>query len=400
MAKRLAIPSKELELKLVGKIASQLIARIQSFDTNTDVPTTDVDELGNRRHVGQSQGIPDTRVSFSALDVGINLFSVLTGTDPDSYPAGGVDISELTEVDAILYVKSATIEDYVKTAHARRLQVSDFTFNYSLGGDSTEEYNLIGSEKRWFSNDVVVDKFTSGGTTFVLNDTAIQLKNGRWLLSVIQDGVYLEEVSAPATLSGTYSFNNGTDTITTVDTEGSQTIVVYQAAPAGTNWNDISDTEVPASIRGKDVNTVIAANNIPRVQSVTINGTMNVQPVSEMGSREIVGYQRQVPSVNGTLSVLDTDLELIDIFLNGSINSGEAEFQIGQGCTISGVELDIQLIDPCDTEAPYTVMKTVHVPDVVIVGESFSSSVNNNATQTFNWRSIDSQCIVYSGARS
>ena len=397
MAKRLAIPSKEVELKIVGPINSFVASRVQRVQLNDEVPSNYIDELGNPLHAGQSNSIPNVSLSFSAMDVGIRIFSVLTGTNPAAYPGAGVDISELTEVDAIIYVKDATVADYVKSAHARRLQVRDFTFSYSVDADSTEDYNLEGSEKRWFKNDVVVDKATTGTTSFTLSDTPIVLNNGRKLLSVILDGEYLEEVSlGPAT--GQYSVS-GT-TLTTFDTRTAQVIAVYHASPAGTNWTDVNDTTQSAAIQGKDVAIEISANNIPRVQSVTINGSLNPQEVREMGNRDTVGYQRQVPTVEGTISVLDTDTELIDLLLNGSINSGATEFQIGLGCVVSGVDLEIILRDPCDATVPYAVRKTVYVPDISIVGESWQANVNNNATTNYNWRSINSQCLVYSGAKA
>ena len=396
MAKRLAIPSKEVQLKIVGPTDSFMASRVQNVSLNSDVPSNYIDELGNPLHAGESKNIPTITLTFSAMDVGVKIISVLTGNDYTAYPAQGVDITDLTQVDAIIYVKSDTLSDYVKSAHAKRLQVRDFTYNYSVDGDSTEDYSLVGSEKRWFKNDVVVDKFTTGTTSFSLGDTPIQLKNGNYCLSVILDGEYLTEVaSAPST--GEYSVS-GT-TVTTGDTRTAQVLAVYHANPGGTNWSNISDSQAgPAAVAGKDVAVTIIAESIPRVQSITINGNLNPQEVREMGSRNLVGYQRQVPTVEGTLTVLDTDTELLDLLLNGSISSGDTEFEIGIGCVSSGVPLKIELRDPCDTTEPYDVKKTIYIPDITIVGDSWTSNVNNNATQTFNWRSVDAQCIIYSGA--
>ena len=128
---RLAIPSKEVQLKIVGPTDSFVASRVQNVTMNTNVPSNYIDELGNPLHAGQSNNIPNVSITFSAMDVSVKIFSVLTGTDASAYPGAGVDISELTEVDAIIYVKSATVSDYVKCAHARKLQVQDFTYSYS-----------------------------------------------------------------------------------------------------------------------------------------------------------------------------------------------------------------------------------------------------------------------------
>jgi hypothetical protein len=394
MAKRLAIPSKELALKIVGEWGSYLASRVQRINLNTDIPTTNIDEHGNSQHAGVITDIPNITLTFNAFDVGIRMFSVLTGTDPDTYPGAGVDISNLQEIDAVLLVKDPDVSDYVKSGHARRLQIRDFSFNYTVDGESTEEYTAIGSEKRWFSRDVVVDKFTTGTTSFTLSETPIQLKNGNYALSVILDGDYLEEVAA-APSTGEYSVS-GT-TLTTGDSRTAQVIAVYQANPAGNNWSDVSDSVQEVAIRGKDVKILISANEIQRVQSVTINGNMNPQPVREMGNDFIVGYQRQVPTIDGTITVLDTDTELIDLLTTGSIASGDTEFLIGTECPSGSVSLEVKLYDPCDDAV---VVKTVYVPEFVVVGDAFTSNVNDNAQQTFNFQSNTAQVIVYSGARA
>jgi len=394
MAKRLAIPSEEVKLTVVGPYDSFAATRVQRLNINTDIPSTDIYELGNNTLAGTAKDTPNITLTFSAFDVGIKIFSVLTGNNPLAYPALGVDISDLGEADAIIYIKDATVSDYVKSAHAKRLQIRDFSYSYSVDGESTEDYTMVGSEKRWFKKDVVVDRFSTGTTSFTLTQTPIQLKNGNYGLSVILDGGYLDEVTgAPA--AGEYRIV-GT-TLTTGDTRTAQVLVVYQADPVGNNWTYVGDPLMPAAVRGRDINIEISAENIKRVQSVTINGNLNVQPVREIGSRTIIGYQRQVPTVDGTITVLDTDTELIDLLVTGSINSGDTEFEIGLGCTTSGIPLRVKILDPCDSTVPYTVLKTVYIPQITIVGDSFASTVNQNATQTFNFKSVTAECLVFSG---
>ena len=396
MAKRLAIPSKEVALRIVGPVDSFFASRIQRLNIANDVPTTVNDELGNPNHAGVTTDIPNVTLTFSAFDVSIKIFSVLTGTDPTSYPGAGVDIGNLGEIDAIVYIKDSEVSDYVKSAHAKRLQIRDFTFSYNVTGESTEDYTAIGSEKRFFKNDVIVDKFDTGTTSFNLSQDPIQLKNGDYLLSVILDGEYLEEVaSGPGT--GEYSVS-GT-TLTTGDSRSSQVIAVYHANPgSGNYWSDISDSTIPVAIRGKNVKLVIEANDIPRVQTITINGSLNPQPVNEMGNTNVVGYQSQTPTVEGTITVLDTDTELIDLLTNGSINSGDTEFQVAGGCSVSGITLDVKLYDPCDSVPFTTVLKTVRIPSLRIVGDSYTANVNENVQQVFNFQSETGECVVYSGA--
>lgn len=394
MAKRLAIPSKELQLFILGARDFAKASRVQRLSINTDIPVDTKDELGNNLHVGDVKDTPNITLTFQAYDVGIKIFSALAGKDATSYPGAGVDISVLGEIDAVAFVKDPDVSDYVKSLHARRLQIRDFTYSYSVDGDATEEYTAIGSEKRWLKYDVVVDKFTTGTTSFTLTQTPIQLRNGRYALSVILDGEYLEEVSAaPAT--GEYRIV-GT-TLTTGDSMVTQALVAYHANPAGNNWAYAQDASMPAAIKGKDVVISLAAGGIKRVQSVTINGNLNTTPVKELGNRVIVGYQRQVPTVEGTITVLDTDTELVSLLTYGIVSSG-VEWQPGEGCVASGISLTIELQEPCDVDVPFTILKTVHVPSITITGDSYTVNVNENASQVFNWKSSDAQCVVYSGS--
>jgi hypothetical protein len=394
MAKGLAVPSKEAQLVIVGPKNSFKATRVQRTNLNADIPSTNIDQIGSSTHAGVTNDVPNISFSFSAFDTGIKIFSVLTGTDPTAYPAGGVDILSLSEIDAIIYTKDPAAMKYLKAEHGHRLQVRDFTFSYTVDGDATEDYTAIGSERRFLGNDVVVDRYITGTTSFTLTRTPKQLKNGYYGLSVILDGAYLTETaSAPTT--GQYRIV-GT-TLTTYDTRTSQLLAVYHATDKTATWVDVADTTMPASVRGKNIPIKINAISIPRVQSVSITGNLNVQPVREMGNLAIVGYQKQVPDVTGTLTVLDTDTELVNVLMNGTLTtSGTAEWQPGEGCTTSGFPLDVLIYDPC---SPLTILKTVTIPQVIITSDAYSVNVNGNAGLTFNFKSNTAQCIVYQGAK-
>lgn len=395
---RLAVPSSDVALRIVGKRDTAFIPRVQRFSLQKNIPVNDVDELGNPHHAGIVKDPADVTLNFSVFDTGVKLFSAMVGVDANNYPTTGAEAKDISEIDAIIYIKDEDNADYVKSIHAQRLQVRDFTYTFSVDGESEESYTAVGSQKRVFSTDVVVDKFTSGTNSFTLSETALQLKNGKWLLSVILDGKYLSETTGTPG-SGEYSFDSSTNTITTGDNMVNQLLAVYQANPAGNNWSDISDTTMPAAIKGGDVEIEIAANGIARVQSVTINGKLNVKPVREMGSRAVIGYQRQVPSVDGRIRVLDTDNELIKLLATGSTSTTDTEFSLGEGCSSTALSLEIKLKDPCDTTASGTVLKTYYLPSIEIVGDTHTYNVNDNGVVEFNWRSTDASVIIYSGAR-
>ncbi len=394
MARRIAIPSKRLALKIVGPRDSFLASRIQRAEVSSNTPSTDIDELGNPLHAGTVEDIPSVSLPFSAFDTGIKIFSTLTGTDPSAYPGAGVDIGQLGEVDAVIYIRDDDVATYAKSVHARKLQIQDFTFSYSVDGEGTEDYTATGTERRYFKYNVVVEKFTSGTTSFTLDTAPVVLKNGDYGLSVILDGEYLDEVAVAPAAVGEYRIV-GT-TLTTFDTRTAQVLAIYHTAAPGDTWTDISDSTVPAAIQGKDIEVEISANLIPRVQSVTINGNLNVTEVREMGNDKLVGYQSQVPTVEGTLTVLDTDEELVDLLTYGSIGSGNTEFALNEYEDTAELPLEIQLTNPASGSQ---ILKTVYIPLMKVVGDSYTANVNDNAVQVFNWRSTTGACVIYSGAR-
>jgi hypothetical protein len=108
MARRIAIPSKAAQLKIVGPRDALVIPRVQRLSLTADRPSTDIDELGNRLHAGTVEDVPAITVTFQAMDVSVKLFSILTGNDYSAYPASGVSITELGEVDAIVQIKRDT----------------------------------------------------------------------------------------------------------------------------------------------------------------------------------------------------------------------------------------------------------------------------------------------------
>jgi hypothetical protein len=95
---------------------------------------------------------------------------------------------------------------------------------------------------------------------------------------------------------------------------------------------------------------------------------------------------------------LDTDTELIDLFSTGSLASGDTEWKASE-YTAANISLDLALQDPADKVEPFTILKTVYVPAVVITSDGYTSNVNANAQQTFDFKSEDGDIIIYSGSR-
>ena len=350
--------------------------------------------------MGYAKDIPDVTLTFTSQNVGVELVAALTGYDSTTWPGAGVNVaSALGAIDAIVYIKDPAASQYIYAAHARNLQIRDFTYTFAYNGEATEDYTAIGSERRFFTNSVTVETLTAGSTAVTaLSGTPIILKNGNYLLTVKVANVYLLPTTSVSPAVGYYYYNSGTKVITinTADkaTASDKVIVVYQSTPVGTTWADVADTLEPVSIRGKDITISIAANNIPRVQTARINGTLNVTAVKEMGNRNNVGYQKQVPDITGDLSVLTTDTDLLSILQYGVAGS-TTEFTPGEVCPSGTVSLQIKLFDPCQTEQG-TLLKSVYLDKIDVTSDNYDVRVGNNQflTQTFNFRSTTGSCVV------
>lgn len=393
---RIAVPFSEIKLCLVGAKDSFFASRVQRLDIPTTVPTTVIDELGNNEHAGTITDIPEVTATVNLMDVSHRFFSYLTGTNPAAFPASGVCISAIDDVDLVGYVKDAAVSDYIKSLVVRKARVTGLTFSYGIGSEATEEYTFSATNKSWFKNDVIIDRFTAGPGPYALSQTPIIRKNGDRLISVIRDGTWLDEVVAPAG-AGEYSYAVNTITLGDGNLAGGEVCqAVYHANPAGSSWTYIDDVTCPPAIRGKDIPVRLGVNSIYRVQSVVIRATFPSEKVVEMGNDEVVGYITQVPRVTGDISVLDTDTELLRLLATGIPNPVDTEFSATE--FVDTLSLEIRLLNPDDITNT-AILKTVYIPRIAITSEGHTSAVGGNVTQTYGFESYTAELCVFSGAR-
>ena len=386
MSKRVAVPYKDTKLRIVGSSGNFMAHRVQRLDIPANIPTTTINELGNPQHVCVMADAPEITATFQAFDVSHKIFSYMTGTDPDAFPSAGVDVSNLGYCDLIMYVKEADVNEHLKCVHARYMRVTDFTYTYSVDAESTEEYTLGGSEKRYFANDVVVDSGSLAGGQMTLTYTPNELKNGNKLISMIVDGVWLKEGD---------DYSVATETVTVSGATTEYALAVYHTQSGVMTWDDISDAVSPCAIRGKNIPIEIGTNNMYRVQSVTIRGTFPNTKIMEMGNIVPVGYITDPPDITGDITVMDTDNEIVSLLTTGTINDadGYGEFGVSE-YEERTLQLDIIIKNPADNT---TVLKTVRIPKMRITSDGTTSNVGGQLTATFGFASADAQCIVFSG---
>ena len=394
MTKRIAVPYKDVKLRIVGPKADFYAHRVQRLDFPTTLPNTTINELGNDQHAGVITDIPEVTATFQAFDVSHRIYSVLVGEDYGSYPVAGVDVSNLGYVDLIGYIRQADVAEMLKCIHVKYMRITDFTYTYTVDGESTEEYSCAGSEKRYFANDVVVDSGTLVGGVATLSLIPAQLKNDDYLLSFIVDGDWKDEaVSVGVQEDDEYVVDGLTATLSGGTTE--TWLAVYHTASGTLAFDRISDGTVPAAIRGKNIPVTIGVESMYRVQSVTLRGTFPNTKVMEMGNISVVGYIVDPPDISGDITVLDTDNEIVALLTTGlKAGDGTGEYGVNEYEERTLV-LVVQLRDPADNT---TVQKTIRIPAMRITSDGTTSNVGGQLTQTFSFMSNNAQCIVYSGA--
>jgi hypothetical protein len=332
----------------------------------------------------------------------------MTGQDPTSFGTGvwnsdtgkgegGVDVKNLAHVDMIGYVRDADVAQNLKCVHAKYMMVTDFTFTYSVDAESTEEYTVAGSEKRYFKNDVYVQSGTlNGSAQATLTYTPKALKSGDKLISCIVDGSWLTETT-DYTVAG--------QVLTAAGHASDPYMAIYQLSGNVMAWTYISDATQPTAIRGKNVEIDIEAASASwekqyRVQSVTIRGTFANTKILEMGNTSVVGYVVEPADVTGDINVLATDTEIVALlatgYKEGGLSGTETEYLVSEYET-QELSLKVVIKDPSDNT---TVKKTVLIPTLRITSDGTTTNVGAQLTQTFAFSSSDGQCIVYSGAIS
>lgn len=389
MTKRVAVPYKEVKMRIVGPAGDFMAHRIQRFEVPSNIPTTTINEVGNSNHAGVITDIPEITATFQAFDVSTKIFAYLTGTDPASYPGAGVDIANLGYVDLIGYVKDADVAEHLKCIHARYMRITDFTYTYSVDGESTEEYSCAGSQKRYLKYDAYVDQGTLASGELTLSYSPKQLKNNDYLLSCIVDGVWQTEGTDYSVAGTTVTVSGGGDT--------EYCIAVYHTQSGVMAWTDIGDATVPAAIRGKNVPVFIESERQYRVQSVTIRGTFPSTKINEMGTTTVIGYITDPCDITGDITVLDTDNEIVALLATGSKDGDSyGEYGVDEFETFTP-DLEVRLLDPADNS---TVLKTVYIPELRVTSDGTSVSVGGQLGYTFGFTSRTAECIVYSGAKA
>ncbi len=390
MVKRTRVHSRDIQPQIATPKGIFAAARVQRFDLPMTINTTDIDELGRTLHVGTTSDIPDVTVTFEAFDVSHNTYSYLTGYTPATFPASGVSITELKNVDVIGQIKQANGSSIVNAIYVKRGIITALDATFGVRDNTTVSYTVSSNSKKELRNPVFYDSVTlaSGNGILALSHTPDYLtRTSGYLLDVYRTGT---DGSTNFLNDTDYSVSGTTVTFTTSGViTGDVVWATYTSGSTGT-FQALNNVDA-AAVQGKYVPLAISVSNIQRVQSATIRAAFQSEQILEMGGLgKPVGYELGVPSVTGDLTVLKTDNDLLALLEGVSTSTIENDMEYA----LTTLPLKIQLKDPRN---PSNTLLTYYVPSITITAEGDSSNVNASMEETFSWKSTTGDLFVASG---
>jgi len=392
LARRARIHSRDIQPLIAAPKGLFAAARVQRLDFPLTINTTNIDELGNRLHVGTTSDIPQVTVTLEAFDVSHNTFAYLTGYTPGTFPVSGASITELKNIDVIGSIRENCGDTVASAIYVKRGIVTAMAASFGVQANSTVTYTVNSNSKKAFRQPVYYDSFTASGTqsTFSLSQTPTYLT--RTSGYVIDAYVTAGSCTTNYLTEGTdFTVNGTTVTLSGITVATGDSFWFTYTNPASSTFQAL-DTAAPAAIQGKYVPVSISVNSIPRVQSATINASFGSEQILEMGGLgKPVGYEINVPDVTGDISVLKTDNDLLAILEGVSNTTVENDIEYA----LTSLPLKVQLKDPSN---PARVVLTYYVPSITVTAQGDASTVNTSIAETFSWKSTTGELFVASGA--
>jgi hypothetical protein len=392
MARRARIHSRDLQPRIATPKGLFSAPRVQRFDWPMDLPTTPIDELGRKLHVGTSTETPQVTVTVEAFDVTHAYEAYLTGYTPGTFPVSGASVADLKNADVIGAIRDQSTQLVVNTLYVKRATVTGIDYSFGVRDNSTATYTFSSNSKKELRQPVTYQIFTgvASGLGGTLSGTPSYLtRTSGYILDAYRTGAdgstsYLDE-GTDFTVTGTAISFIGTNI------GSNDTVWVTFSSPASQSFEPY-DNHSPAAVQGKYVPVAISVNNIPRVQSATIRVAFATEEILEMGALgKPVGYEVGVPDVTGEITVLKTDNDLLNILEGTALTTVENDLEFAK----TTLSMKIEMKNPAN---PGQVLKTYYIPSFTVTNESDTNQVNQSVNETFSWQSTTGELIILSGS--
>jgi len=413
MGSRVSINFKETAINAINGLGKTRLGRVQRAEIGANLPTTPVQELGSDQIAGRIFDLPEVTVTVSSMDVGVRTKFALAGVDWTAVPSGSsVEAQDIDYVCLEQPFKAARDSDeIVGTLFVPGAKLERFSLNYSVGGDSTEEFSFNATNRYFLKYDVAVASGTvdeTGLFTFT-SPVARVLKNGSYVLSAFASGLgYLPREAITSSTSTSVTFDTETvadDTPVTVMYHAdlsNQWDYTYEFPHVAYGATPLPDQPVGVRGWGVEIWLVDTASGVEdrvyRVQTCTVQGQFPNTRINELGSEEVVGYMDSIPEITGTLELLLHDFKIQkQLSANDVDGDNWTPNDLGDS-TNWGLEIrvfrrgvDRNVVGP---------EETIWIPKLDITQEQNNTQVGQDARVTYNFASRSNKIYFYKGEKS
>lgn len=312
---------------------------------------------------------------------------------------------ELAKADMYIPVIPSGSTEIERTCYLENVYITRIDLNYSTDGVATENYSAETDSKRWLFNNarhVIVEQFraTNNQTTYTLAYTPAKLANGKYYLKIVKNGQEIDATVDPATKTVTFS---------PALTLGDQVKIRYCSNQGGLFHsqadNMVPDSyEHPGGVRRAYVEVYLTEGGVDkklaRVQSARITANLTRQTLYELGKLKPYDRPLNLPvEITASLEFTDSDLEALARLAGKSydpetgVDPSVVELNVRDLLKDRGLLIEIYRLDdekrsklPANHPWQYP-LKKIRIPYLIPTSENWEVRVENNATQSFEFRS-------------
>lgn len=387
-----------ISIKPDPNASPQYSLTVDAYDaTNNPNPTPPAVPAGEVG-IAQISATDDTLVVTQDMITDIRDFKTINITD-----------FELAKADIYIPVIPSGSNTIERTCYLENVYITRIDMSYSVDGVATENYSAETDAKKWLFNDakqVIVEQFraTNDQTTYTLAYTPTKLADGRYYLKIVKNGQEIDATVDPATKTVTFS---------PALVLGDQVKIRYCSNQGGLfhvqTDNMVPDSyEHPGGVRRAYVEVYLTEggsdNKLGRVQSSRITANLTRQALQELGKMKPYDRPLNLPvEITASLEFTDSDLEVLARLAGKAYNPDTGvdpsvvELNVRDLLKDRGLLIEIYRLDdekraklPANHPWLYP-LKKIRIPYLIPTSENWEVRVENNATQTFEFRSYQLQ---------
>jgi len=386
-----------------------LIERLQSGGPGTlNIPKEKIYELGNYESVATVYDTPELTFTLESFDVSTDTEQLLVDADIEDVLRDGIDLATAKPINIVQNFKPGKklANPYLAANGVAipYLTIESASYRFGLRENATETFTLRGDSLYYCPGAVYVDQFPGTGQAGQVCVTThpgypYTDSNGtRRILAVTAGTNRLTEGPDYTVSYGPIVDDAATATVTVTEPVAvGETIRVVYHSPDPVTYPQTIHTPAtlkPAAVKGKDIDVYIggydpedpegsAANKFTGVQDVTLEWRVTQEEEREFGNPNAVSRDFDVPTVNGTVTILPRDVP--DLFAKLRKITGVSSQTAAVGPDLAALlPLDIVIKD---AESGGTPLKWFHVPDARFSVPGYSPRVEQNVTISLEWES-------------